>query len=156
VIALGSLYDWLMLGHIVAAMGWLGGSILLGTLATIVLRRRDPADVKRFVGVLGVIGPRVLAPAVVAVLGFGLWMVLDSSEWSFRQVWVQVALGLFAAAFVIGVIYQSRTAIRADRAAAAGDHERVVRELLRWSWGYRVIVVLLLVVAWDMVFKPGT
>jgi uncharacterized membrane protein len=156
VIALGSLYDWLMLGHIVAAMVWLGGSILLGALATIVLRRRDAEDVKRFVGALGVIGPRALAPAVVAVLGLGLWMVLDSSEWSFRQAWVQVALGLFGATFVIGAIYQSRAAIRAERAAAAGDHEQAVRHLVLWSSGYRVVVVLLLVAAWDMVFKPGT
>jgi uncharacterized membrane protein len=155
-IAIGSLYNWLMLLHIVAAMVWLGGSVLLGALATIVLRQREPEAVKRFVSVLGAIGPRVLAPAVVAVLGLGVWMVLDSSEWSFDQTWVQLALGLFAAASVVGAVHQSRAAIQAERAADAGDHEQAVRHLVRWSWGYRVIIGLLLVLAWDMVFKPGT
>jgi hypothetical protein len=46
--------------------------------------------------------------------------------------------------------------MQAERAAAAGDHERAVRNLVRWSWGYRLIIGLLLVIAWDMVFKPGT
>lgn len=29
------------------------------------------------------------------------------------------------------------------------------RQLARWSWGYWLIVLLLVAAAWDMVFKPG-
>ena len=29
------------------------------------------------------------------------------------------------------------------------------RRLVRWTWGYDVIVVSLVCAAWDMVFKPG-
>jgi hypothetical protein len=32
---------------------------------------------------------------------------------------------------------------------------RWARRLVRWAWGSRLIVVILLVAAWDMVFKPG-
>jgi hypothetical protein len=70
-----------------------------------------------------VIGPLVLAPATVAVVGFGVWLVLDSSAWGFNQFWVQLALAFFAIALVIGAGYQGRAAINADRAAGRGDHD---------------------------------
>jgi uncharacterized membrane protein len=53
------------------------------------------------------------------------------------------------------VAHQSRTAMNADRAAARGDHEVARRQLARWSWGYRLLVLLLIAATWDMVAKPG-
>jgi hypothetical protein len=64
-------------------------------------------------------------------------------------------VGLFGAAFLIGAAHQSRAALGLERAAERGDHEAAHRQLARWTWGYAVIVLLLLAVAWDMVFKPG-
>jgi uncharacterized membrane protein len=147
-------YDWLLFGHIVAAMVWVGGAVLLGALVTGVLRRGEPEAVTRFVANLRFIGPRVLAPATVAVFGLGIWLVLNSAAWGFDQAWVQLALTLFAAAFLIGALHQSRAAIKAERAIGPGDHDEALRQLARWSWGYRLIVVLLVVASWDMVFKP--
>ena len=70
---------------------------------------------------MGVVGPVVLAPATVLVVGVGVWMVLDSTAWGFDQTWVKLAIGLFAGAFLIGFAFQSRAALKADRAASAGD-----------------------------------
>lgn len=36
----------------------------------------------------------------------------------------------------------------------AGDHGEAARQLRRWAWGMRLILVLLVVIAWDMVAKP--
>jgi hypothetical protein len=36
-----------------------------------------------------------------------------------------------------------------------GDDAEVASQLRRWSWGIRLILVLLVVATWDMVFKPG-
>jgi uncharacterized membrane protein len=148
-------YDWLLFLHIFAAMVWVGGGILLATLAIRVLRDRESGAAARFIGNLRVIGPLVLAPSTVAVVGFGVWLVLDSAAWGFGQLWVQLALALFAAPFLIGAVHQSRTALAAERAAARGDHDEARRQLARWSWGYRLIVLLLIAATWDMVFKPG-
>jgi hypothetical protein len=41
------------------------------------------------------------------------------------------------------------------RDTAAGDDREAARRLGRWSWGSRVILLLLVVATWDMVFKPG-
>lgn len=150
-----TLFDWLLLVHVLAAMVWVGGGVLLAVLAVRVLRERDPGAVGRFVAGMRVIGPLVLAPATVLVVGVGIWMVLDSVAWGFEQLWVQLALGLFAGAFLVGAVYQSRAAIRADRAAAAGDQDEALRQLARWSWGYLLILVLLVAATWDMVMKPG-
>jgi uncharacterized membrane protein len=148
-------HDWLLFLHIVAAMVWVGGGVLLGVLVTRVLHDEEPDAVARFVRGLRAIGPLVLAPATVAVVGFGVWLVLDSDAWGFGQFWIQLALALFAAAFLVGAVHQSRAAIKAERAVDDGDHEEALQQLARWSWGYRVIVLLLVVAAWDMVFKPG-
>ena len=152
---IAALYDWLLFGHIVAAMVWLGGGVLLAALAVATLRRSDLDGVARFVAGLRVIGPAVLAPATVTVLGLGVWLVLDSAAWDFGQTWVQLAVGLIAVAIAVGAGHQSRAAISAQRAIDRADHAEARRQLKRWSWGYALVVALLIATAWDMVFKPG-
>jgi uncharacterized membrane protein len=149
------LYDWLRFGHILAAMVWVGGGVVLEALAIAAVRSTDPVPVTRLVRSLRVIGPAILAPATIAVFGLGLWMVLDSTAWDFGQTWVQLALALFAAAFAVGALHQSRAALRADRAIARGEDDEARRQLVRWSWGYALVVLLLIGITWDMVFKPG-
>jgi uncharacterized membrane protein len=150
-----TLYEWLLLGHLLAAMVWVGGGVTLAVLAVATLRAGDPRSVARFVGSLRVLGPAVLAPATVAVLGLGVWLVLNSAAWDFGQAWVTVALVLVVAAVAVGAGHQSRAAINAQRAVDRDDHAEARRQLVRWTWGYAAIVVLLVAIAWDMVFKPG-
>jgi uncharacterized membrane protein len=149
------LYDWLLFLHILAAAIWLGGLVVISLLATLVLRSRDSELVRRFTGAIRIIGPAVLAPSMLAVLGFGIWMVIRSAAWNFGQGWVIAGLSLFAVALLIGASVQARAAIAAQRAAEGGEDAEAVRHLRRWSWGMRVIGVLLVVAAWDMVAKPG-
>ncbi|HEX6715372.1 MAG TPA: DUF2269 family protein [Thermoleophilaceae bacterium] len=151
---IATLYQWLFLFHIVGAMVWVGGAVLLAVLGSRATRSDDATEVGRFVRGLRTTGPIVLAPSAAAVLGFGIWLVLNSPAWSFDQAWVQFGIGLFAAAFLIGAVFLSRTSIAAERAVDAGNDADALRQLRRWSWGYRAILALLLVTAWDMVFKP--
>lgn len=150
-----TLYEWLLFLHVVAAMLWLGGTAVLGALATYVLRRGEPEAIGRFVGSLRVVGPIVLAPAPVLLVALGIWMVVDDAAWDFGQTWVQVALGLFAGVFLYGAALQSRAAIAAERAAGAGDDAEAARQLGRWSRGARAMLLLLVLATADMVFKPG-
>ena len=149
-----TLYDWLLFLHLVAAMVWVGGLVALNVLVVVVLGGGGTAEVSRFVSALRVVGPATLAPAMLAVVGFGVWLVLEGDAWSFDQTWIWLALVLFGVAFVVGAVFQSRSALGAQHAVEAGDLAEAVRQLRRWAWGMRVILVILLVVAWDMVFKP--
>ena len=154
-LATQTLYDWLLFLHVLAAMVWVGGGVMLAAIAARVLRDPDPAAVGRFTASLRALGPLVLAPATVAVLGLGIGLVVDSDAWDFGQLWLQLGLALFAAAFLIGAVWQSRTALAATRAAERDNNGEARRQLRRWSWGYRLIVLLLVVAAWDMTTKPG-
>jgi uncharacterized membrane protein len=150
-----SFYDLLVFLHVLAAMVWVGGVVMLGALVTRVLRGGERDAIERFVGALRVIGPSILAPATVVLIGVGIWLVLDSAAWDFGQLWIQLALGLFAAVFLTGAVHQSRTAIAAERAMERGDLDEAIGQLRRWAWGMRLILVLLVAATWDMVVRPG-
>lgn len=117
---LATLYDWLLFLHIVAAMVWVGGLVAPNVLVLVVLRSGRSDEVARFVSALRVVGPATLAPAMLGVVGFGVWLVLDSDAWSFGQTWVWLALVLFGVAFVVGAGLQSRSAlVRSTRSRRA-------------------------------------
>lgn len=149
-----TLYEWLKFGHILAAMVWLGGGIMLVVIARRARTSPDANAIPAFARSLSHLGPRVLAPAVVGVLVFGVWMVLDSAAWDFEQAWVLIAIGLFVIAFLVGAVYLSRIALQFDR-AGSDDREGARALLDRWLIGYGVVLATLVIAAWDMVFKPG-
>jgi hypothetical protein len=81
------------------------------------------------------VGPRLFAPATVLVAGLGVWLVLDSHQWHFRQLWSELAIGLFAGVLVIGAGFQSGAAIGTERVIAGGDPDRSRRRVTHWAWG---------------------
>lgn len=148
-----ALTDWLLLGHIVAAMLWLGGTTMLAVGAVAALRSSRPEAEAHFIRSLRFVGPTVLAPGSLLTLIFGIWLTSELD--SFNQFWVQLALGLLAMAFLVGIGFLSRIGIAAERAADRDDHAEASALLRRWSRVMAVVVVLLLVATWDMTFKPG-
>jgi uncharacterized membrane protein len=149
-----ALYDWLLLGHVLSAMIWVGGGLMLVFVARRARASTDPRAIIDFAESLSYIGPRVLAPAVVGVLLFGVWMVLDSAAWDFGQAWILIAIGLFVAAFLVGAVYLSRVALQ--MVGSEGADARRSRALLdRWLMGYAVVLAILVLIVADMVFKPG-
>lgn len=152
---LATLSDWLLFGHVVAAMVWLGGGVMLAATAVATLRGADHAALARFVQSLSVIGPAVLAPTAILTPVLGAWLTLDEAAWDFDQTWIQVAVGLVVAAVAVGIGHQGRVTLNAQRAIERDDHAEARRQLVRWAWGYAVVVALLAGIAWDMVFKPG-
>lgn len=148
--------DWLHLIHVLAAMVWLGGGSVLVLVAARTRSSSNPEAIAEFARLIPYIGIRVLGPAWIVVLLTGVGMVLLSSEWRFTQLWILIALGLFAVAFLIGAVFMSQAGIRLDRAARGGDPQANLPLLLqRWLVGYSVVLAVLLVAVWDMIFKPG-
>jgi len=149
--------NWLLFVHILAAMVWLGGGL---TLLIVGLRARAssrPEAIAEFAGAVPYVGLRVLMPSVVLLLVTGVWQVLASSAWKFTQLWVVIALLLFAIAFLIGAVYMSRVGIALARAGAnaATNRASASAALNRWLAGYVVVLIVLLLAVWDMIFKPG-
>jgi uncharacterized membrane protein len=147
---------WLHLGHIAGAIAWLGGGLTLFVLGLRARSDDNPTAVADFGRTLAYVGPRVLVPGVLAVLVFGILMVVSGNPWNFSQAWILIGLGAFAAAFLIGVGYLSRIGIRLGRVENDGTDRVAQRALVdRWLAGYGIVLVLLAVAVWDMVAKPG-
>jgi uncharacterized membrane protein len=143
--------------HIVGAVIWVGGGVMLSVIGARARRNENPQIIGDFAQMLSYVGPRVLTPAVLTVIITGVWLVLASPEWSFTQLWVILALGAFVIVFVVGAIYLSRIALELERLATRADVSlQATRDVLgRWIVGYQVVLFILLFVLWDMVFKPG-
>ena len=152
-----TLLTWLKFGHILGAMIWIGGGVMLSFIGIRTRQSEDPHYIREFSRTLSYVGLRVLMPTVIAVLVFGVWMVLAFSAWRFTQLWILLALGAFALAFVIGAVYLSRIALVLDSLTASTDFNlETARNLLsRWIVGYQIVLFILLFAVWDMVFKPG-
>jgi uncharacterized membrane protein len=95
-------YQWLLVGHILAAMVWLGGGVLLTVMAAAALHGHDAQGVARFVAGVRTIGHAVLAPGTPITLGLGVWLVADSAAWDVGQAWVLLALALITVAIAVG------------------------------------------------------
>ncbi len=151
-----TLLTWLRFGHILGAIIWIGGGVMLSLIGIRTRQSEDPNYIREFSQTLSYVGLRVLMPAVIAVLVFGVWMVLAFSGWRFTQLWILLALGAFALAFVIGAMYLSRIALALDKLTATDFDLETARALFsRWIVGYQIVLIVLIFAVWDMVFKPG-
>jgi uncharacterized membrane protein len=152
------LYPWLKFGHVLGAVLYLGGGVMLSLAAARARQSDDPnaaaAELSRMVAYAG---PRAILPAFLAVVGFGVWMVLISAAWEVTQLWVLLGLGLFVLAFLVGMLYQGRISRDLRRAVETGSPAPAdTRAMLgRWILGQSVVVLILVVAVWDMIFKPG-
>jgi uncharacterized membrane protein len=147
--------SWLKFLHILGAIVWLGGGTTLLAVGARARRSADANTLAEFARLLRYIGIRLLGPGGIVVLITGVWMVLASAAWNFSQLWVLLALGLFAVAFLIGAVYLSRVGLELERTVEASRSAESVALVGRWILAYGLIVAVLLVAVWDMVFKPA-
>ena len=150
------LTGWLRFGHILSAIVWLGGGLALSVIGSQARARNDPATIREFGRTLGYVGPRVLTPGVLGTIVFGVALVLASNAWDFGQGWILLALALFVVAFAIGVGYLGRIGLQLGRLDVSSASGEAAQDLVgRWIIGYRAVLIVLVVIVWDMVFKPG-
>lgn len=151
-----TLYSWLVLGHILAAIIWVGG----GTMELLLGRRlatTGGADNSAFAAARQWTGGRVFAPAAIAVLGFGILMVVESPAWSFGQLWVWLALVLAGSVALIGASYYGPEQGRITRLAAerGTDDSEVLRRRNRLQLVNHLEAVVMVAIVFLMVIKPG-
>ena len=147
---------WLRFAHIIGAVVWVGGGLMLSVVGLRARRSGDIAIIRDFAQTLAYVGLRLFMPAVLVILVTGVWMVLSGGG-DFLQLWVLLALAGFAVALVIGVGYLSRTVVELERVASQSDASAAaVGALLgRWIAGWGLVLLVLVFTLGDMVFKPG-
>jgi hypothetical protein len=141
-----SRYEFLLFAHVVCVIVWLG----TGTTFTLIAIFGDRELLQRL-GPLGrTLGPRVLGPASLATLVFGILLVVDG-DWSFDPLWIKLGFAGFATSFLLNVGVRMPVGRRMGR----GDLDPRRGGRLLGLIGRVELTVLYLTVA-DMVAKPAS
>ena len=148
-------YEFLLLGHIVAAIIWLGAGFMMTAWGSRAARTRDDATLKKILDDSSRLSNTMFLPAAFAVLVFGILLVLDG-PWSFGELWIVLGLLGFAATFVTGLFLSKP---RADRIAAlmerdGGMSPEAAAETRKLFTIARIDYVVLFLVVAVMVAKP--
>ena len=147
--------EFLLLGHIVAAIIWLGAGFLM-TLMIFGARSRGDRDTELAEQQsLEYLAPRLFIPASLSTLIFGILLVIEEF-WTFGELWIVIGLAGWAIAFVLGFFYFRPEGERIGSLVdeRGGRDPEVDRRLFTVSVVDRVQVLILFLVVADMVLKP--
>ena len=151
-----TLYSWLKSFHVLAAVVWVGGNVALQIVATRVNRSGNRPFAYELTKQFEFVGTRIFMPTSLILLGLGIWMVWIG-PWTFGMLWIDLGIAMFLFSFVSGAFYLGphlkklkETADREGLEAPAVD--AIIRNIFVVS---RIELVLLILIVFDMVLKPG-
>jgi hypothetical protein len=130
-----SLDDWILSLHVLSAFALVAALVLFWTLYfTPGVDAAAPALMK-----LGRLGTIIVGIGMMGTLVFGVWLAISKDEYQLWDVWVILALILWAIAGATG-----------QRAGALAQ-EGKLRESMRFHAATSVLALLILI---DMIWKP--
>jgi uncharacterized membrane protein len=141
--------------HVAVAVFWVGGGLLLVTLAFRAQRMNDPNEVVTIARQAAFVGEKLFAPAGLIVLVMGIAMMVNTN-WGWGHFWIVFGLLGYAATFAVGLGVLSPLAKRI--AASAEQNGPTAPETLalidRILLVARFDIAVLVLVVVDMVTKP--
>jgi uncharacterized membrane protein len=141
--------------HVLAVIVWVGGVLTVNVLQVALGRGQDLAAQGPLLRLSDLYGRAVIAPAAAVALITGLVLV-GQEDLTLGTLWVAWGLvGLFLSlALGATLIRVTNAELRRLTAAAALDDPRRLPLQRRAATLYGINLLLLLSVAWAMVFKP--
>lgn len=149
-------HEWLAFFHVLAAIIWVGAVIFMNAMMALASRGPDRTAVLRLAHEFQRVGPLLMGPSFLVVVGSGIWLVALEDWAAFSQLWVWLALVLVAVSMLLS-IYSGSQRRRMSRAAAerGAEESELLRGLRRNLWLSRLDMLVLVFVVWLMVLKPG-
>lgn len=141
-------YNVLLFVHIVAFLVAFAPAVLNPLFGNYLKGEGDEDAIRSWAGFAAFFTSRIALSALVVTLLTGVWMLIASDDvWEFSDVWVSLAFLVWLA--IGGVV--SAMILKGEKAMAAGDlaKEKLVRT------GGQIATVLLAVMLYLMIFKPG-
>ena len=152
-------YNSLKFVHVLSAVIWVGGASTLQAFAIRITASGDGLRMATFARDAEFVGNRIHLPSSIILLVSGIFTIHESSgAWSYGETWVQIGLAMIVVSIAIGAGFIGPEAGRVARAieqhgrASAEARHHITRVFLV----SRFELVLLLIVIFDMVVKPGT
>jgi Predicted integral membrane protein (DUF2269) len=142
-------YSVLVFFHVASVIIWVGTGTAVATVALYALRSRDSAILALLDRLVAWLAVRVLGPAALSALGFGIWAA-HTGGWP-RLFWFKVGEAAFAVSFLTTAALRIPMLRRARRGGI--DPLRFARRLV--ALGVIELTVLYLAVG-DMVVKPSS
>ena len=141
--------------HVLFAIVWIGGALMIQLFAFRVLRENDAARMAQFRKDVEFIAMRTFIPSslLLVVLGF---VLMHQGHWQWRF-WVVAAIVVWVLSFLSGALYLGPASgkigkLIAERGTVDAEIKAMIERLLFHS---RIELVLIALVAMDMVLKPG-
>ena len=141
--------------HVVVAVFWVGGGLLLVTLAFRAQMANDPNEIVTIARQAAFVGERLFAPAGLIVFLMGIAMMINTN-WGWGHFWVVFGLLGYAATFSVGLLVLSPLAKQISASAAengptAPPTLALIDRILLIA---RFDIAVLVLVVVDMVTKP--
>jgi uncharacterized membrane protein len=151
-------YTSLKFVHVLFAVVWVGGASTLQVLAMRISASGDGIRMAAFAKDAEFVGNRIYLPSSIILLVSGIFTIHESSGlWSYSQTWVQIGLAMIVVSIAIGAGFlgpeAGRIARAIERHGPASDE--ALHHINRIFLVSRFELVLLLIVIFDMVTKPG-
>jgi uncharacterized membrane protein len=99
------LYEILLFVHIVAAIVWVGGAVMINILTTRAVRAAAPQPLVSIIRDVAWVGERIIAPTALVLLAMGISMVAVNDGWTIGQTWIILALVGFGLTFLVGASF---------------------------------------------------
>ena len=147
--------DLLLTVHVLAAAVWVGGSVLALALGYY-LKGRDISTRAEYMRWTEWLGPRLFAPASIAVIVSGPLLV-EEIGYEFDQLWLHFGfLGWFLS-FLIGVGFYPREGGKREKLIEqhGAGHDLVARSINRVLTVATIDTIVVVLVVIDMTVKPG-
>ena len=146
---------WLFL-HLSGAIVWIGGATVAQVFGILAQRTGDPAQSAAFGRSMAFIGPKVFMPASLVVLVTGALLTEDGNwDWSEPFVWLGILGWLLVAVTAFAYLTRAMGQVGA-RLAAEGPSPEIGAEVRKLVVLGRVLILVLFVIVFVMVVKPGT
>ncbi len=148
-------YEWLLAPHILAAVIWVGGAMIVQLFAWRAVSSGDPQRVATFAGDAEWIGMRIFLPASLLLVFFG-FLLIGEGSWGYPA-WIVIAIAIWIASFLTGALFLGPESGRINKLSEehGADSEIVQARLRRIFLVSRIELVFLLLLVLDMVLKPG-
>jgi uncharacterized membrane protein len=155
VLAIVTWYEIWKTIHVLGAVVWVGGALMLNVLAFFALRSALPGRRAEFAHEAEKVGMRLFAPAglILVVMGF---ILVHQGHWGYHT-WVILALVAYGLSFLTGIAFLGPESGRIAKViqTEGPDSPAVAARIDRILLVSRVELAILLLVVVDMVLKPG-